>query len=333
MRRRWKILIGVLVALAILLAVNTIILNQQTKPAGVTVSGGRILDLTGGAVQVVEQGPTVAGVARRDSASPPPIVLLHCFGCSLHWWDRMVPLLAKRHRVIRIDLLGFGGSEKPKSGYSMEDQARLVALALGRLNAQGAVVVGHSIGFDVATALASESSELVDRLVDIDDAPDPSFGDLPFLARLTFTPVIGQALRRIAPDFAIKDGYESAFAPGYDLGDFSDQAIDDFRAMTYTSYDRSPADSDDYGNELPLDQRVRSAAVPLLVIFGEEDQLYDDPAAAAQAYGDVPGARITIISGAGHSPNVEKPEETSRLILEFAAEAGGAGAGRPGHGR
>ncbi|MEK6272199.1 MAG: alpha/beta hydrolase [Actinomycetota bacterium] len=333
MKRRWKILIGVLVALAILLAVNTIVLDQQTKAAGVTVSGGRILDLTGGAVQVVEQGPTVARVARRDSAAPPPIVLLHCFGCSLHWWDRMVPLLAKRHRVIRIDLLGFGGSEKPKSGYSMEDQARLVALALGRLQVQGAVVVGHSMGFDVATALASESSELVDRLVDIDDAPDPSFGDLPFLARLTFTPVIGQALRRIAPDFAIKDGYESAFAPGYDLGDFSDQVVDDFRAMTYTSYDRSPAESDDYGNELPLDQRIRSAAVPLLVIFGEEDQLYDDPSAAAQAYGDVPGARITTIPGAGHSPNVEKPAETSRLILEFAAEVGGEAAGRPGRGR
>ena len=169
----------------------------------------------------------------------------------------MVPLLAKRHRVIRIDLLGFGGSEKPKSGYSMEDQGRLVALALGRLQVQGAVVVGHSMGFDVATALAAESSELVDRLVDIDDAPDPSFGDLPFLAKLTFTPVIGQALRRIASDFAIEDGYESAFAPGYDLGDFSDQVIDDYRAMTYTSYDRSAAESDDYGDELPLDQRVR----------------------------------------------------------------------------
>ena len=98
----------------------------------------------------------------------------------------MVPLLAKRHRVIRIDLLGFGGSEKPKSGYSMEEQGRLVALALGKLRVQGAVVVGHSMGFDVATALAAESSELVDRLVDIDAAPDPGFGGpaVPGQARL-----------------------------------------------------------------------------------------------------------------------------------------------------
>jgi pimeloyl-ACP methyl ester carboxylesterase len=184
-------------------------------------------------------------------------------------------------------------------------------------------VVGHSMGFDVATALAAESSELVDRLVGIDSGPDPSFGGLPFLAKLASAPVIGQALRRISPDFAVEDGYESAFAPGYDLGDFSDQVVDDYRAMTYTSYDRSPAESDDYEEEVPLDQRVRTAAVPLLVIFGEHDQFYDDPGAAAQAYGDVPGARITIIPGAGHSPNVEKPGETARLVLDFAAEASG----------
>jgi pimeloyl-ACP methyl ester carboxylesterase len=80
---------------------------------------------------------------------------------------------------------------------------------------------------------------------------------------------------------------------------------------------------DDYQEEVPLDQRIRTAAVPLLVIFGEHDQLYDDPEAAAQAYGDVPGARITVLPDAGHSPNVEKPAETSRLVLDFAAQAGG----------
>jgi pimeloyl-ACP methyl ester carboxylesterase len=134
-------------------------------------------------------------------------------------------------------------------------------------------------------------------------------------------PVIGQALRRVSPDIAIEDGYSSAFAPGYDPGDFSDQIVDDYRAMTYTSYDRSPAEVDAYQEELPLDQRIRTAAVPLLVIFGEQDQLYDDPGAAAQAYGDVPGARISIIPDAGHSPNVETPSQTSRLVLDFAAEA------------
>ena len=65
----------------------------------------------------------------------------------------------------------------------MEDQGEFVAVALERLGVQGAVVVGHSMGVDVATALAEQSSELVDRMVNIDEAPDSSFGDLRFLAR------------------------------------------------------------------------------------------------------------------------------------------------------
>jgi len=197
-----------------------------------------------------------------------------------------------------------------------------VALALGRLDVQGAVVVGHSLGFDVATAVAKESSELVDRLVNIDEESDPSYGELPFLARLGFVPVVGETIWRVTPDFAIRDGYESAFAPGYDLGDFGDQIVDDFRAMTYTSYDSSSPEA--YENERPLNQRVQAAAIPLLVIFGTEDQLYDDPVEAAQAYDSVQGARIEMIKGAGHSPNMERPDETASLILDFAAGVGRA---------
>ena len=100
MRRGWKVALGMVLALAALLAVNTIVTDQQTKPAGVTVDGGRILHLTGGDIQVVEGGPK----DKRHAGAP--IVLLHCYGCSLQWWDRVTPLLERRHRVIRIDLFG-----------------------------------------------------------------------------------------------------------------------------------------------------------------------------------------------------------------------------------
>jgi pimeloyl-ACP methyl ester carboxylesterase len=61
------------------------------------------------------------------------------------------------------------------------------------------------------------------------------------------------------------------------------------------------------------------------VIFGREDQIWDDPEAAANAYGTVPGAEVAMVDGAGHSPNVEQPAETARLILEFAANPGDEG--------
>ena len=86
-----------------------------------TIEGVRILSLPGGDVQVFEEGPELR---LRPGA---PIVLLHCYGCSLHWFDELAPLLARRHRVIRIDLLGHGGSQKPGSGYEIDEQAALVA--------------------------------------------------------------------------------------------------------------------------------------------------------------------------------------------------------------
>ena len=119
MGRGWKILIGVVAALAILLAINTFVVDGETKSAEVTVPGGRILHLQGGEMQVLERGP-------RDGS---PIVLLHCYTCSIVWWQRLIPLLDRDHRVVALDLRGFGGSEKPGSGYSIEDQATFVAEA------------------------------------------------------------------------------------------------------------------------------------------------------------------------------------------------------------
>ena len=319
MKRAAWIVIALLVVIAVALTLNTITVNNETKGAEVTAEGGEILELSSGDVQVVETP------AQTDKPGA-PIVLIHGYASSLHWWDSMVPLLSKDHRVITVDLLGHGGSEKPAAGYDMEDQASIVAEALSRLRVQGAVVVGHSMGGSVATALATQSSELVDRVVILDSSPNTTdYGPgLPFLAKLGYVPVIGQLISRIAPDGAVEDGYEDAFAPGYDIEsgfENPDQVVDDYRAMTYTSFKESHDAVDSYTEEASLAQRLPDAAVPVMAIFGAEDQIaYADESLAA--YAEIPGARTATIEEAGHSPHVEAPEETARLILEFAADAG-----------
>jgi pimeloyl-ACP methyl ester carboxylesterase len=307
MRRGWKILIGTVVALAALLALNALFVGNQTKPAEANVSGGRILSLPGGDLQVVDRGP-------RDGA---PIVLIHCFTCAIDWWDRMSPALERRHRVIAVDLLGHGGSEKPETGYAISNQADLVAQALDRLEVRDAMVVGHSLGGTVSVALAQQSPQLVDRVVIVDTAPSHEEGDLGFIANLAFAPVTGEFLWRIKPDFAIKQGLEVAFAPGFDV---PDAFVEDLDRMTFSSYDDSPAASEDYGDEKPLDQRMKETHKPLLVIMGAEEQIIDDPAARLAEYRDtVPGAQTKLIPGVGHSPNVEVPALTAKLVLDFAA--------------
>jgi pimeloyl-ACP methyl ester carboxylesterase len=311
MRRGWKIAIGVVAALVVVLVVNALFVDGETKSATVTVPGGRILDLPGGKVQVLEKGP-------RDGE---PIVLIHCYTCAIDWWDGMLPLLSRNHRVVAIDLRGHGGSEKPGSGYSMVAQAELVAQALRRLRVRGATAVGHSLGGTVTGALAEVAPEDVRRIVIIDQAPDDDhYGSgLPLTAQLSYLPVLGPALWQVTPDFAVKDGLGVAFAPGFDV---PDRFVTDLNRMTYNSFSESAEEETDYLKEEPLDRRVAATGKPLLAIFGAEDQLFEAPKALA-AYAKVPGAQTASVAGAGHSPNVEKPATTARLVLKFAKTSAG----------
>lgn len=307
MRRGWKIAAGVVVALIVLLGLNALSVDHETKAAGVTEAGGKILDLSGGDLEVVEQGPKTGD----------PIVLIHCFTCAINYWNAMIPALSRQHRVIAVDLLGHGGSEKPSSGYSIKSQAEVVAEALGQLGVRDAEVVGHSLGGAVAVALAQQSPGLVNRVFIVDTPPTHEEGDLGLVAKLGFAPVIGEAFWRIKPDFAVKKGLEVAFAPGFDV---PDEFVEDVDRMTFSAYDDSASGFDDYTKEEPLDQRMAETGKPLMVIMGAEEQIIDEPAKRLAEYrATVPGTKTKLIAGAGHSPNVEKPAQTSALVLGFAA--------------
>lgn len=309
MRRGWKILIGVVVVLIVLLGLNDLSVDNETKAAGVTEPGGKIVDLSGGDLEVVEEGPR----------SGSPIVLIHCFTCAINYWNKMMPALARQHRVVAIDLLGHGGSEKPKSGYSVSNQADLIAQALAKLGVSDAEVVGHSLGGAVAVALAQQSPALVNRVFIVDTPPTHEEGDLGLVAKLGFAPVIGEAFWRIKPDFAVRKGLEVAFAPGFKV---PDEFVEDVDRMTFSAYDDSASGFDDYTKEEPLDQRMAETGKPLMVIMGAEEQIIDEPAKRLAEYrATVSGTKTKLISGAGHSPNVEKPAETAALVLGFAPAA------------
>lgn len=309
MRRRLKIGVAVVAALLALLLLNALITDGETEGAEITEPGGRIFKLPDGDLQVVDHNP------RGGS----PIVLIHCFSCAINWWDGMVPLLERNHRVVAMDLLGHGGSEKPGSGYTPENQAELVAEALERLEVSDATVVGHSLGGSVTGALAQQDPQLVGRAVIIDMPPDNSYGDLGFIAGLAFQPLIGPALWRIKPDFSVRDGLGVAFAPGYDV---PDAFVEDVKRMTYTSYDDSPGGVDDFLEAEPLDQRMAATGKPLMVLMGAEEQIVNDPQRALDQYkAAVPTAQTHLISGAGHSPNVERPALVAKLVDRFSSEA------------
>jgi pimeloyl-ACP methyl ester carboxylesterase len=295
-----------LAAAAAGLALNRSLVGAETKPA--ESDGGELLELDGLRAHAQVEGPE----------DRPPIVMLHGFAGSLRWFDRLATLLRDELRLIRLDLIGHGGSEKPASGYSIPEQAQFVAAALERLSVAKATIIGHSMGGAVAVSLAERAPELVDRLLVLDEGPDNSFGGQPLVARLGFVPVLGEVMHRLAIDPLVRDGYRDAFAPGFDLAqgfDDPDQVVRDFRRMTYTSYKQCWVQEGSFLAAKRLDARVRELQHSTTIVFGTEDKFFRAQE-SADAFRAVDGVRVELIDGAGHSPNVERPEQIAALVRE-----------------
>jgi pimeloyl-ACP methyl ester carboxylesterase len=109
------------------------------------------------AVVTVDTGADAAAAGR------PAFVLVHGIGVSSRYFERLVPALAEEGRVVAVDLPGFGRakSQRPPHPLDIDDFAGAVAAAMDRLGIADAVVVGHSMGTQVAVALAVSRPDLV----------------------------------------------------------------------------------------------------------------------------------------------------------------------------
>lgn len=310
-RRRRVLAWGGFAAAGLALASNAVLVDADTQLAQADV--GQIVALPGGDLQVREDGPRGAS----------PVVLIHGFGGSLHRWEPAVPALAERHRVIRLDLLGHGGSEKPRDGYSIEGQARQVALALGEFGVREAIVVGHSMGGMVAAALAEQDPGLVRGLVLEATPPARRFMRLPAAAKIASAPVVGHALERVVSDGMVKQGLSSVLARGVEV---PRRFVTDFRRPTYRASAGSRAENREFLERVSLDERLKGNGLPLLVVFGDQDGTVDP--GAIEEYKEIPGARLERVGRAGHNPVFEQPRETVPLILDLAEQLGPGRQGR-----
>jgi pimeloyl-ACP methyl ester carboxylesterase len=275
----------------------------------------RLVPVPGGSLNVrmdVEVNVHVDG-----PADAPNVLLLHGFASSLHSFDAVAPLLAARLRVVRVDLLGHGRSTKDAPAYDSETQADMVVGVLDRLGIAPDAVVGHSFGADVAIGVAERHRD-VSRVVVIGQAPDYSTARLPWGSSLMTRPVVGALLHRLAPAAAVRRLSGFAFAPGADAGSLFDhpgRLVQDFRATSPHVYRTVVVDRPRRLAERPLDERLRQLGRPALVILGARDQLYPVGPSSAR-YAAVPGVRVEVLAGSGHSPVLEEPAAVARLILD-----------------
>ncbi|QWF81195.1 alpha/beta fold hydrolase [Amycolatopsis sp. CA-230715] len=256
---------------------------------------------------------------RQDGVRGNPVILLlHGFSGSVHWFDRLTPLLAERFHVVRLDLRGHGHTGG-HTGLDARSQARTVAAALDAIDVTEVVAAGHSFGADVAIALAEESRH-VRKIVVIGQAPDYSFATFPPGNGLLALPVLGALAHRLATPSAVRLGVRFGFARGFAFNrafDRPDQAVLDHAAMSPAMARTVIVERRRLLAARPLDEQVRAIGLPTAAILGRRDRFYDCEKTAAR-WAAV-GAKVDVIEDSGHSPILERPARVAELLQDFVA--------------
>jgi pimeloyl-ACP methyl ester carboxylesterase len=258
-----------------------------------------------GDLNVLQNGPVDA----------PTVLLLHGLAGSTAWWDPVVPTLARNFRVIRVDLKGHGRSPSPRHGYETASHARSVAMALEELHVGRCCVVGHSTGGYVATALAEQRPDAVVALTVIDTCPSPN-AIIPqgMLSRLALLPIPGRLLWRLQTDATINKLLRAgAF---YREVDIPPDIIESIQRMTHRAFAETASGSLAYMRLRSVPDRLAALGVPVQAIFGVEDRRYR-ASSSTDEYRVIPDLHVELIEGVGHTPMIEDPETTGRLLSNF----------------
>lgn len=281
--------------------------------------------------QFVEVGDATVHIVQNGALDAPVLLLIHGLGASTAWWNPVVPCLADTYRVIRVDLPGHGRSTGPSRGgdrtdgdrtdalaeYSVPAHAERVGAVLDRLDVhQVAVAIGHSTGGSVVAELARRRPETISALTLISTGPslDADTSDSP-LSHLLFARVPGALLWRAFNEAIVRKSLASAFARP--TAPLPDALVDGTRGMDHHALAATARGSAAYIRDRTLPDRLTELGKPLLVVFGAEDARWR--AASSEDYRVVPGARVVVLPGIGHTPMYEDPQTTCDLLLEFAA--------------
>jgi pimeloyl-ACP methyl ester carboxylesterase len=262
-------------------------------------------------------------VAYRSAGSGPAIVLVHGITSTSETWERVMPALAKRFTVIAPDLLGHGGTAKPRGDYSLGAYASGVRDLLVTLGHERATFVGHSLGGGVAMQLASQFPERCERLVLIDSGGLGS--EVNMLLRSATLP----GAEFVLPLLASQPLLHAGRGLGHVFGRLGLRLHTDLAEMArgHASLAEPAARAafvhtrrtivDPTGQRVNATDRLYLAEeVPFLIVWGARDRII--PAAHAHiAHERVPSSRLEIFEDAGHFPHVDEPQRFIEALTDF----------------
>lgn len=257
---------------------------------------------TGPRLHYAEQGDRGGG----------PILFLHGWPDSWFSYSRVLALLPSRYRLLAVDQRGFGNSDRPDDGYTIDGFADDAAAFLDATGVESATVVGHSFGTFVARRLAIRHPSHVARLVLIGAGASASN---------PVTREVQESLRElpdtVPAEFARAFQASTVHAPVPD--DFFEQIVVESMKLPGRLWRAAFDGLLAHDGTAHLDRIV----APTLLLWGEHDAIFprEDQRQLAAA---IAGATLTVYKDTGHCPNWERPELVAADIDGFVAARRGA---------
>lgn len=238
----------------------------------------------------------------------PALVFLHYWGGSSRTWAGVIHHLEGNHRTVALDFRGFGDSDKPATGYRIEELAGDVTAALAELKVSRFILVGHSMGGKVAQLVASGHPAGLVGLVLVGPASPHGLQ------------VSEQQRERMI------HAYDAAGSVAFVRDNVMTKRplSDDLKAQVVEDSLKVGEAARVAWPSVAIAQNIAAAAasisVPTLVIGGEFDQVDPPATLEKEVIGVIRTARLEIVQGSGHLLPLEAPKEVSTLINSFVAQ-------------
>jgi 4,5:9,10-diseco-3-hydroxy-5,9,17-trioxoandrosta-1(10),2-diene-4-oate hydrolase len=279
----------------------------------------RWIVVDGSPVNVIELGPD------RERAATQPLVFVHGLSGSWPNWLEQLPAFGADHRVIALDLPGFGHSPMPPQKISISNYARILEHLLDGLGIDAAAVVGNSMGGFIGAELAIAFPQRVERLVLVSAAGLSTHGHrgskqaLAAIRPLERIVMASGAWAASKSDAVVRRARLRELALGVVVRhpDRLDPALaaEQVRGAGTPGFVQGLEAVIDY----EIRERLGEIACPTLIVWGDHDRLIS--VRDADVFAElIPDSHKVIFGDTGHMAMLERPDEFNALLEQFLAE-------------
>jgi pimeloyl-ACP methyl ester carboxylesterase len=260
-------------------------------------------------------------IAYLDHGQGSPVILIHGLGGSLWQWEQQQAALSSAHRLITLDLLGSGLSDKPDIDYTPEVMLTSLREFMDALHLPRASLVGNSLGAGLAIGMALTYPDRVDRLILISGLPD-------HVHDKTSSPMLRRGIEGWVPEWVIRFG--NVLTGRSATRRILKEIVYDHSLLTPAVIERSYRNRSRPGIIHPIVSLMRNLHLweagfarqlhevhhPTLIVWGSQDRLFP-PQVGRDLQAVIAGSSFALIPDAGHIPQWERPAAVNSVLLNF----------------